>query len=402
MNDSRKFDNSRPATRRIDFARSGLVTTAFLAILIGFIFFLFHERGKGHLHKLTSVAPAAPPPPLAQPGGKEAISLGRLSLVNGSEAELLSSTILPGFGMTVLDLRASFPMLGERSILKSLPLQQVAVDGNRLVRDPKTPPEADSQAISSTTSPILAWVSDKPLNLDSVNSAAITLQAAESPENHAMPDGGDATAVFPAVADAAPGAMPPHIEMRTSALLSGRAFELSLTARNAGAAAVPLRLGWLPHFVLPSGKRSDYRLVIPANERVMGNKTISTVNTPSDFSTRSGRAVGSGAVDITLTHLTRDFLSPGSEMQILDPESGYGIRLVTLTPNIRSVRIISPAGADWISLIPVADSMDTVANHIAGATGVPPTHGLAPGATMQWKVRVELIELSKSAAPDTP
>lgn len=403
MNDPRTPLKSRDSVRKVDFARSGLVTTVFLAVLLLVLYFLFHERGKGHLHKLTTVVPVAPMAPPAQPGGTDAITIGRFSLVNGAAPEFISSTLLPGLGMSVLDLRASFPLRGEVPVLSSVTLQQIADEANRRIADPATPPQNDSRAIAVSTSPLLAWISDKALDSDDLGSAAINLQRAESAENHAMPDGGDTTAVFSAQPQTAPGHMPPNIEMRTSALMSGRAFELSLTARNAGNTTVPLRIGWMPHLIMPGKDRSQWRLVIPTDQRLSAGKTVSAHDTRADFTSRVGQAIGGEPVDITLTHLTRDFMSPGCEMQLLDPKSGYGLRLITLTPNIRSVRIVAPAGADWVSIIPIADAMDTLANRVAGVRGETQTHGLAPGATMHWKIRLELFELTKSGeAPDGP
>ena len=380
----------RSPLRKIDFARSGLVTTLILVVLFLGLTFLFKERGRGHLHKLTTPAAVqhlAPPP---QPGGKDAINIGRLSIVNGSGPEFLSTTLMPGLGMSVLDLRVSFPLHGEMSILNAVTLQQVAENAAKRLADESTPAAEDSRALAVESSPLLVWSSRKSLDEDDLRASAINLQASETAENHGMPDGGDASALFPAIQKTGPGLLPSGVELRSSVLMSGRAFEITLTARNGSNATIPLRLGWLPHFVLPGHDRSQVRVVVPSTERVEHGR----ITPAAGFNGRRGELIGN-SMDVTLTHLNRDFLSAGAEMDVLDPKGGYGIRITALSPNMRTARVLAPAGKKWVAVVPIADSANTLTSNAASAHGEQPAKGLAPGATMQWKVRLELMELMK-------
>lgn len=375
--------------RKIDFARSGLVTALILAVLIAGLTFLFKERGKGHLHKLTTPSPPAPVEPSPQPGGRDAVTIGRLSMVNGSTAEFLSTTVLPGLGMSVLDLKAELPMRGEVQLLQAATVKEITAAAAKLGADKTTSPEEAVHTLASMSSPMLAWKSLGPVDQDDLTGSSL-FQYASSAENHAMPDGGDATALFAASDKVAAGFLPPGIELRSSVLMSGRAMEVTLTARNNGSTTQPLRLGWLPHFMLPSGDRSQLRVVVPSTQRIEHGKAVEVLG----FNSAAGKAVGDD-MDVTLTHLTRDFLSAGSEIRLLDPECGCQIRLTTLSPNIRTIRILAPKGVPWISLVPIADANETLANRVASASGGEPTKGLTSGSTMRWKVRVELLELTR-------
>ncbi|MBS1816169.1 MAG: hypothetical protein JSS87_14960 [Acidobacteria bacterium] len=368
------------------------MTALLLTVLFLGLTFLFKERGRGHLHKLTTPAPlphVAPPP---QPGGKDAINIARLSMVNGSGPEFLSTTLMPGLGMSVLDLKASLPLRGEVSLLQSVGLQEITEDAAKRTADHSISAADVSRALAMESSPLLVWSSRKAVDQDDLLASAINLQQAETSENHGMPDGGDASALFPATQKSQPGALPAGVEVRSSVLMSGRAFELTITARNNSNDTLPIRLGWLPHFELPGSDRSQLRVVIPSTERLEHG----SVSPAAGFTSRRGKSIGS-SMDVTLTHLSRDFLSAGAEMDLLDPKSGYGIRITALNPNIRTVRVLAPAGQTWLAIVPIADATDTLATRVASARGEQPAKGLAPGATMQWKVRLELMELMKQS-----
>lgn len=375
--------------RKIDFARSGLVTTIILAILFAGLTFLFKERGKGHLHKLTTPTPLQKVEPSPQPGGKDPISIARLSMVNGSTAEFLSTTVLPGLGMSILDLKAELPMRGEIQLLQGSTVKEITAAADKYAADKAATPETTTHVFSTMSSPMLAWSSHSSVDQDDLQSSAI-FQSANSNDSHGMPDGGDATALFTSLSKPVAGSLPPGIELRSSILMSGRAMEINLTARNVGNSTLPLRLGWLPHFILPGDDRSEMRIVVPATQRIASGNTVEVTG----FNTGDGKAIGD-SMDVTLTHLTRDFLSAGSEIRLLDPQCGCGIRVTTLSPNIRTVRILAPAGAPWVAIVPIADATETLANRVASASGGQPTKGLAPGAIMHWKIRVELMELMK-------
>ena len=80
-------------------------------------------------------------------------------------------------------------------------------------------------------------------------------------------------------------------------ILRSETFILSVTAKNVGREILPIGIGWHPYFTLPSRKRDQARMRIPARKRVMVNnydevlptgELSSVAGTPYDFSMRGG------------------------------------------------------------------------------------------------------------------
>ena len=76
-----------------------------------------------------------------------------------------------------------------------------------------------------------------------------------------MPDGGEAQATFhPGNFD---GHWPSKTEITTTVVLSGRAIEMKIVARNTGNTAEPIGIGWHPRFAILNGHRGQMMLRLP-------------------------------------------------------------------------------------------------------------------------------------------
>jgi galactose mutarotase-like enzyme len=140
-----------------------------------------------------------------------------------------------------------------------------------------------------------------------------------------------------------PGKAALDIEWR----LIGGELSLRVVATNAGAAPLPMGLGWHPYFALPSGDRRQARLHIPARTRAAVNNYDEVLPTgaleaaagPYDFSGPSGRALGGLYLDDCFTDLD---LSDGVVAEVLDPVAAYGLRITSRSPVVRAVQVYAP------------------------------------------------------------
>jgi len=377
-------DNSLgQSTPKLDLMRSGFLTVIVLTCLILALVLGFRERGRGHLHKLTTNIEPPPEASAPLPGGQAAVVLTRSAVFNGASAEFLTTTLLPGLGMQILQMTASLPLKGETRLLSLPDLLQVAASA-------EAPPSeaANASAAAMSGGAFLTYLAERGQER-ATESGALSLQPTDTSENHGMPDGADVTAVFHAPVKSAPGYLPPGIELRTSMVMSGRSVDIALTARNTGLQALPLRLGWFPHLVIPSGNREQARLILPSAE--------DSSSKSADFSVPKGRALGTSSIDATYTHLHRSFLSNGPEAELIDPASGYALRITAISSTIHSLRIIAPAEKAWVVIAPIAEPEPRLGEGQRSVANTTPL--LQPGQTLQWHVRVELVTLAEIAPP---
>jgi hypothetical protein len=144
--------------------------------------------------------------------------------------------------------------------------------------------------------------------------------------------------------------------------------------------------------VIPSGTRIE-----PADRRtgVPNGATLSTLNTPYDFTRAAGRPLGDVSLDETYLDLHTGVLSDGPIAEVHDPAWNYGLRIISETHNITNLRVIAPADKPWVSIGPNTNLPDPFGHewdHLDGTGMVI----LQPGDRMQWKVRVEIFSLAGS------
>jgi hypothetical protein len=373
---------------RLDVMRSGFLTVLALACVLGALFFGYREHRKGNFHKLITPTLPAESHVRLRPGGQDVVVLRRMEVLNGASPEFLSATMMPGLGMQIQQITLTLPFKGEIPLLDGPDLETLT---KQTAIQPEEPGAANVRNTGAGLSggPFIAYIPTQHHQPASAANA-LTLQASDSSENQGMPDGGNLTALFRAPDKNAPGKLPEGIELRVSAAMSGRAMDLTMTARNTRMRPVDLRLSWFPRLRIPSGDRAQARLLIPSSETEGGNG--------ADFSAPKGRALENSSVNATYIRLRRSFLSSGPEMELQDPASAYSLRITALSMNIHSLRVIAPADKNWVILAPLGEPDDRGDDTSRDTPTSGRVNMLDPGETLQWRIRLELVPLQMKAS----
>ncbi len=180
--------------------------------------------------------------------------------------------------------------------------------------------------------------------------------------------------------------------------LSADAFTTSITAENVGSEPLPIGIGWHPYFALPSGRREQARMHIPATERVLVNNydevlptgdIVPVAGTPYDFSAASGAALGDLYLDDCFVGLSKN--GDGNTVcEIIDPDASYGIRVIATSPAVTAVQVYAPLNKSFIALEPQFNWADPFGSEWGGEidTGMVLLH---PGESISYIVRLELF-----------
>jgi len=363
--------------------------------------------------------PNVPPAAGIVIGGEPIVTLQRPPVADRNKPQFLQAVFLPGRGMAVLQIKAYLPGKGEIDVLNAPPLAQAErllnkeddEFGNEVFKlggaillpfanRIRGYPSADGKTI---TTDILGrkitlpanWSGSQPgaerhsihglmrkshfedvVSRNGVQSSAVsaTLHAADF-DDHWFPD----------------------TDVDVEATLSYGAFELTVTAKNPGPGLVPMGIGWHPYFVLPGGDRAAVRLHIPSETRAIMNnyddtfttgQRVSVKRTPYDFSAPEGRPLGTQYLDDNYSNLLHE---PSGETisEIIDPAANYGLRLITLSPMIKSIQVYAPPGKNFVAIEPQFNLPDPY-NKNWGSTDTGMVL-LQPGQSVSWSVRLELF-----------
>jgi aldose 1-epimerase len=181
-------------------------------------------------------------------------------------------------------------------------------------------------------------------------------------------------------------------------VLTSDSFAVAVTARNVGGERLPMGIGWHPYFALPSGRREQARLHLPARRRALVNdydevlptgEVVPVAGTAYDFSAPGGRALGDLYLDDCFVDLAR---SAAGEVaaEIVDPAAAYGLRVVATSPGIRAFQVYAPPGERFVVLEPQFNWADPFGPQWGPGvdTGMAV---LAPGEAVVYSVRLELF-----------
>ncbi len=352
-------------------------------------------------------------------GGLPPVVLRRQKTSDGTAPEFLEVTLLPGRGMNVFQIRASFPGLGEFDMLASPPLEEAAQPlnggpddfmGVHSFRFGGALLVPFANRIRGRLLPDGCTIETKILNRDVRLPAdwhgkhpgaekcamhglilASKMDVVERSDEHvtATLDAGDFEGYWLL-----------KTEIRVEAALRSESVEFSVTTRNAaleqGAEQLPIGIGWHPYFALPSKRREQARLHLPAHRRVLVNNyddvfpTGQTVaGTPYDFTALEGATLGSlyfddGFVDLRKTPDGRTII------EILDPAAHYGVRLTALSPSVEALQVYSPPNKSFVVVEPQFNWADPFS--AVWPPGTPTGMViLDPGRQVTWAVRCELF-----------
>jgi aldose 1-epimerase len=409
------------------FSTRGWLTPSLIGLLcIGLLFAAF-ERGHGNLHKLKGRVDPQPPAEVSPlgPGGQDAIRLSRSATSIGKGAELISATFLPGRGMNVFQVTALIPGHGEVQLLDSPQLASATGILNGADDDANGSasttlggavlvPWAQRLSGSSTNTQgtlstnwngkQLSFPAENPGSNMSVEGLLLN-RGADSVKSDVLPDGQSVVAVFHA-GDFS-GNWLSTIDVTVEAQLTAHDLDLTVTAHNTGQQAAPFGVGWHPFLAIPSGNRADALLRIPSQTimevtKASGKPTGRMLNisgTDNDFSRMGGTKLGSSPISATYTSLLSGVAS-GPVAELTDPSFNYRLSVIPLTPDITSMRVVSPGDKAWVSIGPNTNLDDP----FGPEWDSPENAGmitLAPGASLRWKVRLEISQLGASTiAPE--
>ncbi|HEX2561890.1 aldose 1-epimerase [Phenylobacterium sp.] len=352
----------------------------------------------------------------------QAVEIGGASAVTLTDAEAPSgfahATVLPGRGMTLLQARVRHPRLGEFDALTAPPLEEAArlLDGG--------PEDFAGNKAFSLGGAILLPYANRITGQDVPGAREIEAQVAgrpaRLPRNWGGKDpGARQYAMHGLILDARAaqvsqptqaqveahlqagdfgGRWPGRADVRVRYALAGGALELTVETVNVGHGPLPLGVGWHPYFNLPSGRRDQAVLRLPAGARapadnydeVLPTGEIAPVaGTAFDF--RQGRALDGLYLDDCFTDLARD--DAGQVVcEVLDPAAGYGLRISTATPQVKALQVYAPPDKAFVVVEPQFNLADPYSS--VWAPGVDTGMALlAPGERVVYQVRLETFEV---------
>ncbi|HEY0511455.1 MAG TPA: aldose 1-epimerase [Thermoanaerobaculia bacterium] len=352
-------------------------------------------------------------------GGEPVISLERPRPSAGKPG-FLSAHILPGRGMMTLQVRARLPGLGEADLLASPPLEQAArfvadhaerFPGNvsYLIGGAILIPYANRirGTLSADGKTIAARVLGREVTLPA--NAGGRRPGAEQYAMHGLvldSRVGEIERRTTEEEDAVRGVLhagdfgqgwPSGTDLTFENVLRSDSFTLTITARNVGRETLPMGIGWHPYFALPSGRREQARLHLPARSRTLVNdydevlptgEVAPVAGTPYDFSAPGGRPVGGLYLDDCFV----DLETTAGEVvaEVVDPISSYGLRVVAASPPVRAIQVYAPPDKGFIVVEPQFNRADPFGPEWGpdADTGMAL---LAPGESVAYSARLELF-----------
>jgi aldose 1-epimerase len=337
----------------------------------------------------------------------------------GAGPAFTSAEILPGRGMMTLQVRARLPRLGEIELLAPPSREAVEI----LERDEDGFPANQAYKVggailipyanrirgelSADGRTIETRILDREVRLPANASGGpgrerysmhgLVLDAqAENIERRTTEDQDSVRGTIHA-GDFGHG-WPSKTEIVIENLLRSDAFVLTIEARNVGDETLPIGIGWHPYFALPSGRRQPSRLRIPARRRTLVNdyaevlptgEVVAVAGTEYDFSQPGGREMGDQFLDDCFVDLER---TPAGEAvtEVIDPESGLGVRVIAATPRIQAFQVYAPPAKNFLVVEPQFNWADPFGPQWASDVDTGMAQ-LAPGESVIYSARLELF-----------
>jgi aldose 1-epimerase len=354
----------------------------------------------------------------------EAVTLERPRAGDPARPHFLSAQLLPDHGMMLLQLRAYLPGLGDSDLLDAPPLEAAReqLDGEtgpfvgnaafsfggaflipyanrirgKVSPDGKT---IDAEILSRTVRLPANWGGRRP-GAERYAMHGLAL-AARMDEIHRSTTEGEDRVVATLHAGNFRGHWLSATDLTFEHVLRSDAFTVTITAQNVGDEILPIGIGWHPYFALPSGRREQARLRLPARRRTLVNdydevlptgEIVEIAGTPYDFSPSGlpgGRPLGDLALDDCFVDLER---SAGGEAvaEVIDPLASYGLRITAASRAIQAFQVYAPPDRPFMAVEPQFNWADPFGPQWGPEedTGMVK---LAPGESAVYAVRLELF-----------
>ena len=339
----------------------------------------------------------------------------RLAAPAGEGERFIHADIAPGRGMMLLQATASIPHLGEVGVLAAPPLAAAAerLDGG--------PDDFAGNAAFAFGGAILAPFANrirgrfdpgKRTIETTILGRTVALPAnwggkAAGAEAYAMhglildravgqleiaPDGASARGLIFA-GDFGRG-WPGDITLAITWRLWARALTLTIKAVNRGEEPSPIGLGWHPYLALPSGRRAQARLTLPAKSRIVVNNYDEVLPT-GEISPIPGTAYdfhrGAPLDDLYLDDCFTDLIRTDNGeivVEVADPAARYAVRVVSPSRNVTAVQTYAPLDQAFVVVEPQFNLANPYGAEWQGRdTGMVV---LGPGETTTYDARIEL------------
>lgn len=356
-------------------------------------------------------------PNMIEIGGQKIVTLTRPA-TSTTKPEFTSVTVLPGRGMTVLQVTANFPGKGNVDVLASPNL----TDAARILDNEDNEIGAKAWSMGS------AFLVPYPNRIRGKLSAdgktlttewqghKLTLPANNigklpTAERHAMhglivksktddvtvkkiPGGEELTGVIHC------GDFGGHWLSKTDLVftitLTAEAVDASVVAKNIGNEAEPIAIAWHPYFNLPSGDRTQAKLHVPATmmAEVDGydnvfptGKVIPVDGTRYDLRAPGGKTLGKEFFDDNWSHL--DWRNGAATVEVVDPATHYGVKIDGLSKEIKAIQVYAPVEKQFVAVEHQYNFGDPFGKEWGKTdTGMVT---LKPGESTKWHVRLRVF-----------
>jgi galactose mutarotase-like enzyme len=199
------------------------------------------------------------------------------------------------------------------------------------------------------------------------------------------------------------GRWPGRLRLGFEWRLTGLALTLRVLAQNVGDAPTPVGVGWHPYFRLPSGRRGQARLFIPATSRILVDNydevlptgVLETVaGTAYDFTAAAGRALDDQYLDDSFTDLRR---SEGRAIAyVSDPAADVGLAVTAASPHVRAFQVYAPPEKAFVAIEPQFNLADPFGPEWRGRdTGMVM---IQPGGSAAYDAQVSPFVVSEGSA----
>jgi aldose 1-epimerase len=352
-------------------------------------------------------------------GGAPVVTLRRPAPSDPGKPAFLSARILPGRGMMTLQVTAHLPEHGEFDLLTSPPLDEARkiLEGNSggfigngtyLIGGGILLPFANRirGELSSDGRTVRSNIDGRPVDLPAnhggrrpgaekysmhglILASRVDEMSRETTEERDILRGSLQAGDFG-------GSWVSSTALEFENILTSDSFTLKVTATNTGDSPLPMGIGWHPYFDLPSGRRDQARLHLPARGRALVNdydevlptgEVEPVAGTPYDFSMPGGRSLGDLYLDDCFVDLER---SNGEIIaEVIDPAGSFGLRVVAASPPVAAIQVYAPPEKGFVVLEPQFNRADPFGPQWGGVdTGMVI---LAPGESVIYSARLELF-----------
>jgi aldose 1-epimerase len=357
----------------------------------------------------------------AEIGGQKIVTLTRKA-ISTTKPEFTSVTLAPGRGMELLQVTANFPGKGNVDVLASPDL----AEAKKMLDGEDTPngdagyklgaaflvpyPNRIRGKLSADGKTLTTEWHGHTLTLPANNIGKLP-----GAERHAMHglilksktddvkvekiDGGEQVSGVIHAGDFG-GHWLSKTDLVMTIRLTADGVDAMVTAKNVGSEDEPLAIGWHPYLNLPSGDRSQVKVHIPGDKlaEVDGydnvfptGKLVPVEGTRYDLRAPGGVALGTNMFDDNWSDLdlTDEGKMKTSTVGIVDPAAHYGVDLVGLSPEIRTIQMYAPPTKQFVAVEHQFNFADPFGKEWNGMdTGMVT---LKPGQSTKWHVRLHVF-----------